>query len=90
LNNAVGGSKSSQHMKGEAVDIKVPGISNKQLALDLANNILVTFDQIILEKYNPRIPTAGWVHVSICERNLQNRRQILTESNGRYLIGIKP
>ena len=32
LNKAIGGSERSQHCKGEAVDIEVPGVSNYEVA----------------------------------------------------------
>ena len=47
LNTAVGGSATSQHCKGEAVDIEVPGVSNYDLAKWIEQNL--EFDQLILE-----------------------------------------
>lgn len=75
LNIAVGGSPVSQHMKGEAVDIEVPGVSN----LALASHIAATyeFDQLILERYEEDDPTAGWVHVSF-KRQGGNRHEVRT------------
>jgi uncharacterized protein YcbK (DUF882 family) len=59
LNSAIGGSSTSQHMKGEAADIKVDGL----VAEDLARLIVelgLPFDQVIW--YAPE--RGGHVHVS--------------------------
>ena len=77
LNNAVGSSHKSQHLKGQAVDIEIPSIDNYQLAQWIRNNL--DFDQLILEFYNGE-PSSGWVHVSFAE---ENRKQLLT-FNGKY------
>ena len=50
LNNAVGSSHKSQHLKGQAVDIEIPSIDNYELAQWIRNNL--DFDQLILEFYN--------------------------------------
>lgn len=75
LNAAVGGSATSQHCKGEAADIEVPGVANKDLAEWIVDNL--DFDQCILEFYDPDIPDAGWVHVSY-KADGTNRNQDLT------------
>jgi zinc D-Ala-D-Ala carboxypeptidase len=77
LNEAVGGSSKSQHCKGEAVDIEVPGVANADLANWIVDNL--EFDQVILEFYTPGIPDSGWVHVSY-KADGDNRRSILTAS----------
>lgn len=77
LNKAVGGSATSQHCKGEAVDIEVPGTSNGDLARWIEVNL--EFDQLILEFYTKGIPDSGWVHVSYSADG-KNRRSILTAS----------
>lgn len=77
LNKAVGGSATSQHCKGEAVDIEVPGTSNGDLARWIEANL--EFDQLILEFYTKGIPDSGWVHVSY-RADGKNRRSILTAS----------
>lgn len=74
LNKAIGGSERSQHCKGEAVDIEVPGVSNYDVAKYIRDNL--DFDQLILEFYTPGIPDSGWVHVSYKEEG--NRKQVLT------------
>lgn len=74
VNAAVGGSKTSQHMYGEAADIEISGVDNITLARWITQN--VPFDQVILEFYTPGQPTSGWVHVSF--RASGNRKEILT------------
>ena len=75
LNRAVGGSATSQHCNGEAVDIEVPGVANYDIAKFIEDNL--DFDQLILEFYTPGIPDSGWVHVS-SKRSGGNRKQVLT------------
>jgi len=74
LNAAVGGSSKSQHCKGEAVDLEVPGVANAEVAEWIRDNL--EFDQLILEFYTPGIPDSGWVHVSAA--NAENRKSVLT------------
>lgn len=77
LNDAIGGSKTSQHSKGEAADIEIPGCSNLEVAEFIRDNL--EFDQLILEGYKSGVPSSGWVHVSI-RRDGDNRKQVLTAS----------
>lgn len=79
LNRAVGGSSTSQHVKGEAIDISGIGISNKDLFNYIKNNL--DFDQLIWEFGNDSEPQ--WVHVSYKEG--KNRKNVLkaTKVNGR-------
>jgi zinc D-Ala-D-Ala carboxypeptidase len=74
LNKAVGGSSTSQHCKGEAVDIECPGTSNYDVAKWIEDNL--DFDQLILEFITLGIPDSGWVHVSY--KSEGNRKQSLT------------
>ena len=75
LNAAVGGSATSQHCRGEAVDIECPGTPNYDVALWIEQNL--DFDQLLLEFYTPGIPDSGWVHVSY-KADGSNRKSILT------------
>jgi len=77
LNEAVRGSKTSQHCKGEAADIEVPGVANADVANWIVDNL--DFDQVILEFYTPGIPDSGWVHVSY-KADGSNRKSVLTAS----------
>ena len=82
LNKAIGGSNKSQHTKGEAADIEIPGLSNKELAEYIEDNL--PFDQLILEFYNGVDPNSGWVHVSYVNDS-DNRKQTLTiNKNGAF------
>ena len=74
LNTAVGGSLSSQHCKGEAIDIDMDGtsITNKQIFDFVKAN--VNFDQMIWEFGTDTNP--DWVHVSYKSTGKQ-RKQIL-------------
>jgi zinc D-Ala-D-Ala carboxypeptidase len=89
LNAAVGGSATSQHCKGEAADIEVPGVANKDLAEWIQENL--DYDQLILEFYDPDVPDAGWVHVSY-KADGSNRNQDLTamrvDGKVRYTQGL--
>jgi zinc D-Ala-D-Ala carboxypeptidase len=89
LNQAIGGSTTSDHMSGRAVDLKLPGVSNLDLALWIQNNL--NFDQLILEFYTIGNPTSGWVHCSY--RDIANRKEVLTafKKNGHilYLNGLR-
>ena len=82
LNKAVGSSNKSQHMVGQAADIEVPTVSNKEVAEWIRDNC--DFDQLILEFYNGVDPRSGWVHVSYAD-NDKNRKQTLTiNKNGTF------
>lgn len=75
LNQAVGGSKTSQHVKGQAADISCTNASlegNKEI-FDLILSMNLPFDQLIYEFGNEAGP--AWVHVSFS--NNGNRGQIL-------------
>ena len=85
LNRALGGSARSQHIKGEAVDFEVPGISNIEIARWIAGN-LDRFDQLILECFRGP-PDSGWIHCSLTEHGL-NRRQILTFDGKTFSEGL--
>jgi hypothetical protein len=89
LNAAVGGSDRSQHCKGQAADIEVPGVPNYDLAEWIKDNC--DFDQLILEGYKEGIPDSGWVHVSYVGPD-ENRKSILTAdfSSGKvkYSMGL--
>lgn len=85
LNRAIGGSTSSQHTKGEAVDFKVPGVPNMLLAEWIRDNC--DYDQLILEYPRKDDPNAGWIHVSF-NRWATNRREVLTALSQGYVKGL--
>jgi len=67
LCEAIGSSSKSQHAKGQAADIEIPGVDNKVLAQWIKNNLV--FDQLILEFYKESDPRSGWIHVSYVAEN---------------------
>jgi hypothetical protein len=84
LNKRIGGSKTSQHMEGKALDIDgdiLGGVSNKDIFEFIKNNC--TFDQLIWEFGSENVP--DWVHVSYNKG--VNRKQILRaiKSNGKAI-----
>jgi zinc D-Ala-D-Ala carboxypeptidase len=76
LCEAIGSSPKSQHANGEAADFEIPGVSNKELADWIHENL--PYDQLILEFYDGKDPNSGWVH---CSHKGTNR--------GQYLIATK-
>lgn len=75
LNAAVGGSKTSQHMTGEAVDFTAPGFGSPRHVMDRILDAGIGFDQCILE-----FPPNGWVHMSFVPSGA--RRQALLIDGG--------
>lgn len=79
LNDAIGGSLSSQHCQGEALDLDMDGspsgVSNKDVFEFIKNKL--NFDQLIWEFGSDSNP--DWVHVSY-ESSGKQRKQILKAS----------
>ena len=88
VNAKVGGSKTSDHCKGQAADIEIPGIPNADLAVWIMENL--TYTQLILEFYTPGVPDSGWVHVSYDPANLKKENLTATKQGGKtvYLKGL--
>ena len=82
LNEAIGGSEESQHCKGEAADIEIPGVSNKELAEWIRDNL--SYDQLILEFYNGVDPRSGWVHVSYVDDKTNRKSTLTINKNGVF------
>lgn len=74
LNNAVGGSLTSQHLYAEAIDIRVSGKTSSEVFNMIAASDL-KYDQLILEK----VGNAQWVHVSI-----GSKKEKLKYATGKY------
>ena len=76
LNKLVGGSKTSQHSVGEAIDIDMDGSPNgvtNQMVFEYIRKNL-NFDQLIWEYGDEKNP--DWVHVSYSSMGIQ-RKQVL-------------
>ena len=73
LCTAIGSKTTSQHAKGEAADFEIFGISNKELADWINENLY--YDQLILEYWKESDPNSGWVHCSLTLNG--NRKQYL-------------
>jgi len=80
VNKAVGGSATSQHVNGQAIDFEVPGVDNKKVADWVADNL--EFDQVILEFYTAGDKNSGWVHASI-KKEGGNRKQRLIATKSK-------
>lgn len=82
VNRLVGGSSTSQHRLGQAADIRVDGMTSRQVCKKIVE-LKLPYDQLIEE-------FGRWTHVSHGPRN---RRQQMTavSDNGRtvYRAGIK-
>lgn len=83
LNKAINGATSSQHCKGEALDLDMDfrsGPTNREVFEYIRKNLL--FDQLIWEfgdDYNP-----GWVHVSFSQSmNRENVLQAYKDEDGQ-------
>jgi len=88
VNAKVGGSRTSDHTRGQACDIEIPGVPNAELAEWIRDNL--DYRQLILEFYTPGVPDSGWVHVSYVAED--NKKEVLTATrkDGKtvYLPGL--
>lgn len=73
VNSAIGGSKSSQHMRGEAVDFTCPKFGTPEQIVRMIKNSVLDYDQLILE-FN------SWVHISFSDKN--RRQTLIIDRNG--------
>ena len=81
LNKAIGGATNSQHMRGEAADIKGKSPSDNMRLFHLIREMGI-FDQVICEDYDPHTNTCAWVHVSL-KLNEPNRTRSLIKYKGK-------
>ncbi len=88
LNYIIGGSPTSQHLKGQACDLVGATHGDLIKLFNLIQSLGLPFDQLIAEKFDPRkekMPATkasagsaprGWIHVSY-RADGKNRKQIL-------------
>ena len=76
LNVVVGGSKTSQHLKGEAIDF-IPTKIKIQTAFNKIRKSSLEFGQLIIENDGK----SEWLHISI-----GIKRQVLKYDNGKYSV----
>lgn len=84
LNKAVGGASSSQHVNGEAADIRSVSDDPKEnkVIFDLIRKLNLPFDQLINE-YN-----YDWVHVSFSRSKKRSQVLAATKKNGRTIYTV--
>lgn len=67
LNEAVGGTLNSAHLKAQAVDFVIGGLSARQtyeIVLETLKTLHIPFDQLIFESFTKDGHTTEWVHLS--------------------------
>lgn len=85
LNQAIGGSTTSQHSNGQAVDFEIDGISNAEVAEWITNNL--PYDQCILEFWVANAgPNAGWIHVSYKRGGFNRKQKLIAFKNGSKTV----
>ena len=84
VNAKIGGSTTSQHMRGEAADLHVPGHSLLEVFRWIVTESQLPYGQVILEGHTPADPS--WIHLSLGEpwRVGSSCRQALTFDGSRY------
>lgn len=77
VNEAIGGSKTSQHCEGCAADFNVKGISPSAVVRTIVDNN-IPYDQVILE-------FDSWVHISIpnIKGNSPRKQALIIDNKGR-------
>ncbi|MGN1229793.1 MAG: D-Ala-D-Ala carboxypeptidase family metallohydrolase [Prevotella sp.] len=74
LNAAVGGAANSQHLTGQAADLRIPSVAEaRQWMRWIMDN--TTFDQLILEHNKSG---SHWIHVSCKPNPEDNRHQVIS------------
>ena len=79
LNSSIGGSNTSQHVFGQAVDIQIPGLTTAEVYNYIYYQV-TGWDQLIWEY--PERGGSSWVHVSYSSRN--RRKTTLASKSSTY------
>ena len=79
VNAQVGGSATSQHLRGEAADIKVDGMTTADVARAI-HRLRLPVDQCIVERGD-----AGWVHVSTALDGGNRGQWLASPKAGQYV-----
>ena len=86
VNHKIGGSTSSQHCKGQAIDLDADiygGVTNKEIFYFVKDNL--EFDQLIWEFGSNDEP--AWVHISFSDNNRgQILRAISEKGSVKYVV----
>lgn len=85
VNARVGGTPTSQHVNGEAVDFQMPGISELEVARWMAGAL--DFDQLILEKVDRPEGAVVWIHCSYVSPE-KNRKQVKHGGSKGFADGL--
>lgn len=83
LNTAIGGSKTSAHMRGEAMDFTCPGFGSVKEVFNALKSSGIAFDQLILEYPDANNGNGSWVHLGISSTP---RHQTLVFDGTQYRI----
>ena len=81
VNAKIGGSKTSQHMKGEAADFHCPGATLQEVFDWVRLDSGLPFSQVILEGHGAS-PT--WIHLAMISESTRHYKQALMFKNGVY------
>jgi hypothetical protein len=79
LNSAIGGSASSQHMRGEAADFICPGYGDPRNVVHRIVDSGLDYDQVIVE-------FERWVHVSFVRGGGRRHALVVDRSGTRPLL----
>lgn len=86
VNKKVGGSPTSEHSLGAAVDFTCPGYGTpfEVCKAILANAHIVQFNQLIWERKG----NSAWVHISFPPPGQLGKKEVLSLLNGKYTKGL--
>ena len=89
VNQATGGSATSDHCRGQACDFEIDGLSNPDVATWIMENL--TYSQLILEFYVQGQPNSGWIHCSFNPEKLikQELTAVKVAGKTQYLQGLQ-